>query len=502
MTTRIGTYGANQLYIARMMAIQERLQDESIQLTSKFKSQVYAGIAKDSNRLINFENEMQVAKQFQQTNVMATTKIDAAEVAINAIEGTIKDFEQSLSDFYAGDTKNQQRIEDLQKNAFDSMIAIQGYLNIEVDGQYIFSGGRVSSEPMSLPASSLSGFQAIYDGYDHTFSTTRTAHMYEATLTGSVDFSATAGTITKNAAANNIDLTGVPVGARITVSNSATAANDQSYTVVANTAGTLKVSRLTTEVAAAATFSWNNGDNGLTTGTTGAITFAPGGDTITAANAGELAALTVGTVFTIAGTTNNNGTYQVKANTGTAITIESTKITASDTADTVTISATDWYQGDTLGIKHRIDTGRTVDLGIYASDPAFEKAVRAMGIIAQGAYGTNGGLEHNQDRVSAARYLLADARLSPAPGTAPYGTEERSDLESLAAQLGTTKSTISKINQKHQNYEAFLKTRAGELENSNQVEIATMLKIDQAALEASFAVMSTVRQSSLMDYLR
>lgn len=502
MTTRIGTYGANQLYIARMMATQERIQDESIQLTSKKKSLVYSGISKDSNRLINFENEMQVATQFQKTNTMALTKIDTAEVAISAIEQTIKDFETSLSSFYSGDTKNQQRIEDIQKNAFDSMIAIQGYLNIEVDGQYIFSGGRVSSEPMSLPASSLSGFQTIYDGYDHTYPTTRSAHMYEATLTGSVDFSATAGTITKNAAANNIDLTGVPVGARITVSNSATAANDQTYTVVANTTGTLKVSRLTTEVAAAATFSWDNGNSGLTNGTTGAITFAPGTDTITAANAGSLSTLAVGTVFTVAGTTNNNGTYQVKTNTGTVVTIESTKISASDTADTVTISASDWYQGDTIGIKHRIDTGRTVDLGIYASDPAFEKAIRAMGIIAQGAYGTNGGLEHNQGRISAARYLLADAKLSPAAGTAPYGTEDRSDLESLTAQLGTTKSIITERNKKHKSYESFLATRAGELENSDQIQIAALLKIDQAALEASFAVMSTVRQTSLLDYLR
>lgn len=56
--SRIGTFGASQLYLYRLNASQERLNTLQQQVATEKKASAYTGIASDANRLINFENEM------------------------------------------------------------------------------------------------------------------------------------------------------------------------------------------------------------------------------------------------------------------------------------------------------------------------------------------------------------------------------------------------------------------------------------------------------------
>jgi flagellin-like hook-associated protein FlgL len=510
--TRIGTYGANQTYLARLTAIQERLSNRQIQLTTELKSVSYTGISKDTNRLINFENDMSRAQEFIDSNTMATNRLKLMDTSLAAIESSMKNFRDRLDAFYAQTTRNKSDIESIQKLAFDSMIDLQSYLAASDGGDYLFSGGRVSNEPVNLPARSLEGFQAIYDGNDHTFPTTRNAHMAElattSTSTGSISFDAATGTFTAASltSTTNNPLSDLTAGTRITVDDTAGGANDNKVFTVRNvTTGvggtTVTVSPLVSEGPVAATVKYYTSSTPDQQKLTGNLTFSPGADTITVSNSTGFAA---GQTFEVSGTASNNGVYEVGSITAgppDVITIKSTKVATQAASATIKLSATSWYNGDTLTIQHRVAADRTVDVGIHASDPAFEKAFRAMGLIAQGVFGTGGGLENNLDRVESARYLIRDALDSPAGTTPPYGEELTSDLKALRSGLGTTTALISSKNELHKQLISFVGTRVINMEKADRDETVTLLLDDQRALEASYQSLSKIRSMSLLNFL-
>lgn len=500
--TRIATYGSNQMYLSRINSLNERINKLTMQVVTEKKSQNYTGISQDANRLINFENEKARANAYITNNNSAQTRIKAADVSLNAIETTMKDFRDRLEDFYTNKNRNEQDVKNLQNWAFQSMIDMQSYLSSSLDGQFLFSGGRVSTEPVKLPAASLDGFQAMFDGNKVTYPTTRAAHMLDiqtnTATTGNLTFNAANGTIT---AANAGTLADIPVGSRVTAAG-ASAGNNQSYTVVANTGTQLKVSRLTTEGPVASTISYFAASNSTEqTQLAANLTFVPGTDTIQVSSATGFSA---GQVFTVSGTASNDGVYEVQSITGgpppNTITIKSTKVAATETV-AATLSADSWYQGDNITIEQRIDDDRTVSLGVFASDPAFEKAFRAMALIAQGQFGTAGGLENNLERVEQSRFLIQDALNHPASDDPPFGTEATSDLESLRSQLGVTQSLINIKTEKHKSYVGFLDDRIIGMENVDKTEAIALLLDDQRALEAGYQTLSKVREMSLLNFM-
>lgn len=602
--SRIGTYGASQMYLSRLNAIQLRMNKTQVQVATELKSTTYSGIAADTNRVINLENEKSRADAYVRDNTLADTRLKATTVSLSAMEKSLNNFKKRLEDFASGINKEPKNIQQLQQWAFDAMKDMQSYLAASVDGQYIFSGGRVSDEPVKLPADSLSEFQKIFDGSNITYPTTREASLAEVHLTGTetgpLTFDTATGTI--RSTTNAFDK--LAAGTRITLGGLSPAAT---FTIqgVDPATHSIKVSQLNTETNSTTTtlsFTDAGVDYDVAPSMSGGLTFSPEGDTITSTVPGmlDITKLAPGSHFSIKGSAQgNDGNYEVLSNDGTTIKIKSTKLdfvqpttneaaatltTASATNYTsagygqltfgsnasgqLTISSTNlgaftnaanefavgstftiaggtaggndgtyrvlsntagqtltvtridggnytvpqdggakfdaesWYRGDNLQLQHKIDTDRSVDLGIYASDPAFDKAFRALGLIAQGAYGTPGGLENNLDRINQARALIQDAisRNTNAPG--PFGTEKPSDLTSLAAQVGVTQNLIKTKNDKHTAFSGFLDTRIADLERVDKTEAVARLLDDQTALQTSYQALATVRGMSLLDYMK
>lgn len=705
--SRIGTYGASQLYLTRIMASQGRLDLLQTQVATGKKSANYTGIASDSNRLINFETQIIEATSYKRNNDLANTRMTAAQTSLNSAQSTIAQFKKMLDQFASGNTTDPNKIRELQEWAVRSMGEMESYLNTSVDGQYLFSGGRVSTAPMQLTTTNLTTFQSIYDGYLNTYPTTRAANLQDVALTnadtGTVTFDAANGAIipanagafnklatgslvtvggttsnnddvtitghvatnvngkplteTANAGANTFitysggnltnattgalqfkfnpagDMTITPtnanslsslaVGTRFTIKGS-TDGNadgygdrDGAYVVTANANGVVTIANDTTKAANEAldvskltltrdtnadglpettaglgaitgnatfqlsgntvTLTVPSGGTNLTTlfaagqsfsiggsadhngayeietvtantitykinpdavrtslfvpqtGRTdstidftgrdrpmdstsfGSLTFSPtgtGGETITAANANTFRDSTgavspaIGALITLKSTSGvNDGVYKVVSNDGTNIVVESNTV-SNESSTTSSFTSTSWYKGDDSTLQQRIDTDTLLDVSMYASDPAFEKALRAMGLIAQGVTGTAGGLDQNQDRITAARYLVADALESPAAGKPPYGAEERSDIETLQSRIGVNQSVIKIRNEKHTQYMALFQARADSLENVDKTEAVTMLLSEQRALEASYQTLASVRQLSLLNYMK
>jgi len=120
----------------------------------------------------------------------------------------------------------------------------------------------------------------------------------------------------------------------------------------------------------------------------GGLTFGP--NTITPAVGFETstASLTPGTVIELTDGSMTTQRFTVTAqNSGTgALTV--TPDPSALTATNATITGVSYYKGDSLEYQHRVGEDRSIELGINAKNPAFEKAFRALGMLAQGGLDT------------------------------------------------------------------------------------------------------------------
>lgn len=508
---RISTMGAHNNYMARLLETQKRVDEFQTQVSSRKVSQSYIGVAKDATRLINTENELTASKAFIDRNISTNIELESMGNSLDFAMSRVNEFLSRLEHYATDNKTDETAVDTIQQEAFHAMIDLQGSLNVSVDGQFLFAGGKVNSQPVDFNVSTLAQFQSSYDGMNITYPTIAPAQMQDLNLrpamTGGVYFNAD-GTLKS---VNATGLREVHVGSTITVSGSAS--NDQTYTVVSKADDqTITVSRLIDEPASAAaviTYLDASGASvALGPAITGNLSFSPIGDTITSASVGALNNIPVGTVFTVSGSANgNDGIYQIKSldATNSIITIESVKMTTEGTAlapVNATISSSSWYKGDELLQQRRVDNNQTIETGVLAKNSAFEKAFRAMAIIAQGVFGTAGGLDKHPERIDAARYLLRDAQSSPTSGTPPYGAEPEGDLLELQARLSWHQNVIATKNEKHNQFAVFLEGRAADIENVDPVEASVRLMDEMNVLNASYATLAKVSQLSILDFMR
>ena len=258
-------------------------------------------------------------------------------------------------------------------------------------------------------------------------------------------------------------------------------------------------------------------DTSLTTAnaTTGNLAFNAAANTITAANAGTLSSIPVGTKITVAGAAAaNNRDYTVVSNTGTVITVAGTftptggsssvtvngSITATETV-AATLSVSTYYKGDRVAQTHRVDTNREFTKSANAIDPAFEKAIRAMGIMAQGVFGAAGGLDQNKGRVDDVLYLLEVSLTPTIPANPPYGTETAGNIEQLQRDTGFDRVLLEQTNNHHEALIGVFDARISETENVDKLDAITRLLDDSRALETSYQALARIRELQLADFL-
>lgn len=801
--SRISTLGANNSIVTQILEVQDRLFELEQQVASEKASLDYAGIADNSERLVNVENINSQLQAYIGNNQVETLRLNLKTTTLDGLKDIMNDFQKELRTFGQNNRTDETNVATMQDFAFRSLQSMEALLNSEADGRYLYSGAAVRTEPVDLGLSTLSAFQSTYDGARVTYPTTRDAHLENLSFSADVNntnamFIDTANflqfrqdgdgdtttTGSSTIRATSAMFSNLTAGSTITVAN--TASNNGTYSVDSvSTDGqtiTLKTEMLTDEAlavalttetpagavtfldegdtggspsrtsaggtiafdAAAGTITASGGDVGLFAGLavgeyftvagsasnnntfrvasldatnsiitieqrptditlangtvlenddTGTLTFSRSGNTIVAATAGAFSAASAGETIVVSGTDENDGTYTIASVSadGATVTVSSTKLTdegvgsgttffdtytntdvvLDTTADTITVvrsgtatavpdifnglsvgdqvtvagattaannttytisaistdgsqitvaedinttetdtdgvtftgsgnnfaytsstriqwtdngagadatiaiqdtaaaavsgvfsnltvgetvtfsgtsnngtftvtsiaangssinvsdaadaitTATDttegriqvfaadgtistsnsYYNGDSIAVTHRVDDLRNFENDITAIAPAFEKAIRAMAIMAQGVFGTEGGLDQNTGRAEDAMFLITHALENTVGGTPPYGTELDGSIESLEQAIGFNQVVINRTTQLHRDFSAFLDARTSEIENVDPLDTITKLLDDQRALEASFQTFARLRQLSLTNFI-
>lgn len=342
MTRIVDHASANQL-MSHVQRTQQRLNTLQTQLSSGQFSQDYAGIARDSGRLIRLENTRDLYQRFLTTNQTVDLRLKTMESTLGTVDETIRDFRAAVLDYGKGATDDRGRVHAVQDAALKSLVSLQGLLNTKVDGQYLLAGSKATTRPVDFGLTTLETFQTTFDGATVSVPTTREDHL---------------------------------------------------------------------------------------------------GD-----------------------------------------------------------PAASYYRGDDVARTHRVDPERTVDMGLTAADPAFEKTIRAMKLIAQGRFGSEGGLDQNPGRIEQALALLASALDPAAEGEAPLGPEAAGNLETIQVKLGVHRALINDTNERLRTSIGALDASIAGVETVNPTEIATRLFNQANALEASLTTIARVRQLSLVKFL-
>lgn len=352
--TRVATYASREMFVEQMLTQQRRIRDGQVQVNTEQRSQDYRGIARDAYRLVGFETRYERLSHYDADNQVAEIRLKTQQDVVTQIEDTLTKFRGELADFSLIDMTNglsaeeQDAMDQVQDRAFNTLKSLEMLLNTQIDGQYLFSGGKIGTRPVDLTNAagaqfgSLADFQTAYNGIAQPYPTTRTDNL-------NPNFAA-----------------------------------------------------------------WHE----------------------------------------------------------------------------------PYYNGDQLEVKHRVDEDRTVTLGINASDGAFEKAFRALGIIAQG------DLANNPARVGTSMALLSDALNHDTDPNSSTFSESSSDLDDLVTRIGNNRVIINDTIERNKETLSYMAIKITEIEQIDKVEVVTRMNDDLQALQISFQTLGRIQGLSLASYLR
>jgi flagellin-like hook-associated protein FlgL len=515
MVTRVATFATQQALIQRMLEVQKRVFDGQTQVGTEKKSQDYIGIATDSFRLLNIENEKSRVERFINNNTSAETTLKAMNASVKSIDDIVRSLRQELIGFTGRDLTDQSpqdvsAVNDIQERAFAALNDFEFFLNLKIDGKYVFGGGKSDVPPVSIPYDNVAQFQKDFDGIDVTYPTTRAAQLVDAKFdnVAVTNFA----NLTYGTPAVNVIQTDAAAGTFVTSTVTDSSFGSLTYAGSA-TNGTITSSfnGAFSNFEVGQTFALDSSsNNGIYTVTA----VSADGRTITVdqpLSAGSDAAGPVmrflppngATIFLSGSANGSNGAYTVRWPTNAelnsapfgGLVLDGSQIFLTGqlnntTPETVNLRTRPYYGGDRLETQHRVSETRTIKFGVNGLDPAFEKAIRAIGQLLQG------DLLNNQQRAVDALALLNDAIEHT-----PLSTELPGDLQDIQNRLGINQKVLADAKDEQKQFMAFLEVRQIEIENVDPTEAAVKLNDDVRALNISFATLARVQQLSLVDYL-
>lgn len=188
MTTRVPTTATYRIYMNNMSNQKSSINQLSYQATTGNKYDSYDKYGLSSYRILSLQNEQSVVEKYLETNSISQVVLESQQKAVDDIRSAVIDFRDQLREFFANDLTTMSKdpseeeliaLQNTQEAAFEAMSLMAYYLNSQVDGNYIFGGGKDGQKPVDFPYTTLEDFQAAYDGKILTYPTSYSASLSE-----------------------------------------------------------------------------------------------------------------------------------------------------------------------------------------------------------------------------------------------------------------------------------------------------------------------------------
>lgn len=188
MTTRVPTTATYRIYMNNMSNQKSSINQLSYQATTGNKYDSYDKYGLSSYRILSLQNEQSVVEKYLETNSISKVVLESQQKAVDDIRSAVINFRDQLREFFANDLTKMSKdpseeeliaLQNTQEAAFEAMSLMAYYLNSQVDGNYIFGGGKDGQKPVDFPYTTLEDFQAAYDGKILTYPTSYSASLSE-----------------------------------------------------------------------------------------------------------------------------------------------------------------------------------------------------------------------------------------------------------------------------------------------------------------------------------
>jgi flagellar hook-associated protein 3 FlgL len=142
---RVGTFDVFQKTMSDVGKIDNEITNLQNQISSGFKSQNFAGISDSALQFLDLQNRLARADQYLGNNGVIKVRLSSTNTALTQIINTATDLKNLIL---------QRRDATNDVGTFQTQITaiwktLTGQLNLNVDGRYIFAGGRTDQKAVN-----------------------------------------------------------------------------------------------------------------------------------------------------------------------------------------------------------------------------------------------------------------------------------------------------------------------------------------------------------------
>ncbi|MGF6306709.1 flagellar hook-associated protein 3 FlgL [Bradyrhizobium sp. i1.8.4] len=147
MMMRVATFAQSDQMISSALRVQAVMANEQVQESSGLQSEDFGGYGSGAGRVINLQVSVTRAQSYIDASNLADNKVQAMYSAVGSVTDIITQLRTQLS---AATTGSSTATASVINYAQQAMSQMQGLLNTQYDGEYVFSGARTDTASADL----------------------------------------------------------------------------------------------------------------------------------------------------------------------------------------------------------------------------------------------------------------------------------------------------------------------------------------------------------------
>ncbi len=147
MMMRVATFAQSDQMISSALRVQAAMANEQVQESSGLQSEDFGGYGSGAGRVIDLQVSVTRAQSYIDASTLADNKVQAMYSAVGAVTDIITQLRTQLSAATVGSSTATASVINYSQQALSQM---QGLLNTQYDGEYVFSGARTDTAPADL----------------------------------------------------------------------------------------------------------------------------------------------------------------------------------------------------------------------------------------------------------------------------------------------------------------------------------------------------------------